>query len=151
MESKNLAQEFGKISLNLRGLEFVARVMLNKKFGGNKLPKRIDEYKSGERLPKDFLTDSSSLDTVLSRVKKEYKLDIDVGRIVSIRNSLSHGRLAALVPEGVVHMFNTKYIKGNDEEVEIVFTAELDETWFKSEGGYIASVYKQLAEFCKPT
>lgn len=147
MELDKFALRFGKIVINLKSMEFLARAMLTNKFGSITFPKRVDTYKVGEKIMKCYLTDAINLRNVLEKFKSEFDFEIDVERICLLRNAVAHGRLSTFVKDGTLHMFNTKPF--DDTNVEIEWNAILDESWFEKENGYVEGIFDQMAKLNK--
>lgn len=144
MELDKFALRFGKIVINLKSLEFLARVMLTNKFGSVTFPKRVDTYEVDEKIEKCYLTDAINLRNVLEKFKSEFDFSIDINRICLLRNAIAHGRLSTFVKNGAIHMFNTKPF--DEKSVKIVWNAILDESWFEKENGYVRNIIDRMAK-----
>ena len=138
MDLNEHATSVGKLLGNLQSLEFLLRVFLAKstEARGDGKDARTDLFSMpiGAVLPADQLTNYDSLDTLIAKFNARAEQDgfaILDKRIVALRDALAHGRVAAKVEGGNMHI--VKFDRPSNETVRVTYHEVMTKDWFDRE------------------
>jgi hypothetical protein len=137
-ELKDYALNLGRLVSTLQSLEFCLRTFLlendTRKMSHSQNPIKYDELKIGDRVSEDAFT---NYDTLGKLINKYNKIVLPIGpelalnkSVVDVRDALAHGRLASFNLSRNIHLL--KFGVPQNDQVEVVYPAELDTAWFKS-------------------
>jgi hypothetical protein len=128
--STDVPSNIGKIVVNLQSLEFSLRLVLNelqRRNGATKSPE-IDLMKKGvgEWIQEDYFTNYDTLNILIKKINSELEFRSLSERIddsmVELRDTIAHGRILALNPEGPYRIL--KFSRPKDKKVrDVVSTA----------------------------
>ena len=121
----------GKIITNLQSLEFVLRLFLYESVGPQTPSLRLDQLSVGNTVPVNPLTSYDSLGDLVLKVNQRLQAlglpdHIDAS-LVDLRDSIAHGRLAALQPTGPFKLL--KFSRPKAGTVQVTAAVDLTPAW----------------------
>jgi hypothetical protein len=149
-ELEDYALNLGKLVSTLQSLEYCLRAFLFEddacKSGNTQKIIKYNELKVTDRVPENAFTNYDSLGKL---IEKYNKIVLPIGpelavskSVVVIRDALAHGRVASFSLLGNMHLL--KFSTAQNNQVEVLFSAELNAAWFKNQinhaGGEIIKV-----------
>jgi hypothetical protein len=137
--------------VNLQSLEFSARAavatMSGIAWGG------LANMQTGQSVAEDPMTNYDQLGTVLSKFNglASAQAQLDVGRIVDLRDQLAHGRLSAPTPNYPLTLLKFgKPVKGT---IPVLAKIALTDAWFTQQRQFVynamETIQTGLAEWSK--
>jgi len=113
-------------------LEFSARVVIARSTGSG-IAVDLPSLKPGDWVPQDPMTSYDSLAAVLKKFNElaSPARQLDVSRLVDLRDELAHGRIAVLKPQMIFPLTYFKFGKSvKGKGVPVAARIEMTEAWF---------------------
>jgi len=137
--SNNIPTNIGKIVANLQSLEFVLRLILDELQNihgeGKRTQINFMKLTTGEWVSENYFTNYDTLNQLIQKVNSELhsrglseRVD---DSLVELRDTLAHGRVLALNPDGPYRVL--KFSKPKDSKVQATVSVDITPDWLSQQ------------------
>ncbi len=145
----------GKIVVNLQSLEFSIRLILNELQSVTETIKsqKVDfmKIKVGEWIPENYYTNYDTLGNLIKKLNTELEIRSLPERvdesIVELRDTIAHGRVLALNPEGPYRIL--RFSRPKDNKVKVVESVYITQDWLSHQIGRSESEVRRVIKISK--
>ena len=137
--SKYIPTNIGKIVANLLSLEVALRLILDElqciHGAGKRTQIDFMELTKGEWVPEIYFTNYDTLNKLIQKVNSELNSrglsELVDESLVELRDTLAHGRVLALNPEGPYRVL--KFSKPKDRKVQVTVSVDITPDWLSQQ------------------